>query len=113
MYRLIRDNIPEILKEEGKPCDYATAQTDGLFADLLRRELIATVNSFLTSNTVDDLADVLAVIDTILEIGGISKEDFEKLCTEKLEKLGGYTKRLIFFAPDQQAQQTTTEDSTK
>lgn len=113
MYKLIRDNIPELIAAEGKTCHYATCNTDGLYADLLRAKLVEETNEFLASNNVEELADILTVLNAILEVGGVSQDDFKKVYDEKLEKVGGFTKRYIGFLPNQQPAEDTTEDKTK
>lgn len=114
MYKLIRDNIPEIIEKEGKVCHYATCNTDGLFIELLRMKLVEETNEFLRSNDVVELADILTVINAILEVGGVSQEKFQEVYDEKISKIGGFSKRYIGFAADPQpTEQQTTEDTTK
>lgn len=116
MYKLIRDNIPELVEKDGKVCHFATCNTDGLFVELLRMKLVEEANEFLASNDVAKLADVLTVINTMLEVAGVSKEQFQDIYDKKLEVAGGYTKRYIGFLADNAVNtqdQQNTEGTTK
>ena len=102
MFKLIRDNIPEIIQKEGKVCNYAVAQNNELFNWLLRGKLIEEMNEFLTSGSLEELVDIQLIINTMVE--GI-KEDFDKLYEEKLAINGGFTKKYIGFFDDPKPQQ--------
>ena len=50
MFKLIRDNIPNIVKANGEVVDYAIVQNDGFFKALLKNKLIEEVNEYLNSD---------------------------------------------------------------
>ena len=91
MFKLIRDNIPEIIKEKGELCNFAQVQNPELMAGVLREKLIEEVNEFLTvdptsDKSLEELVDIVTVIRTIYSIGGIGDEEFEKLlCRRRKE----------------------------
>lgn len=97
VFKLIRDNIPEIMQQNGEMPSYATAQTDSLFIDLLRMKLVECVEDFLATNDAATLVDLQLAIDSIIELAGVGKEEFIKRTEEKLAAEGGYTKRNILF----------------
>ncbi len=114
MFKLIRDKVPELVKKSGSFVNYATAENDELYISMLRGKLAEETNEFLTSGSVEELVDIVTVINTILAINKISKEDFEKLYNTKLEKNGGFEKRYIGFFPDTpQAPQNTQQEAGK
>lgn len=67
--KLIRDNIPDIIKK-----DHKTPTTH-----------IAT----------DELADILEVAKALGKLQGLTLEDLEKLRQKKAQKRGGFDKRIV------------------
>ena len=100
MFKLIRDKVPEIVKEAGQICNFATAENDEFYSVLLREKLIEETNEFLTSGSLEELIDVVTVIRSLFGVLGISEEDFETAYQQKLESKGGFEKRYIGFFPD-------------
>ena len=98
MFKLIRDNIPEMMREEGKPLDFAAAQNDEFFKNLLRGKLIEEVQEYLNSgDSLEELVDIKTVLDSLI---GDRKDHFDQMYAEKLEQHGGFEKRYIGFFPD-------------
>jgi predicted house-cleaning noncanonical NTP pyrophosphatase (MazG superfamily) len=100
MFKLIRDNVPELMKQSGALCNYAVAENQELYLALLRNKLIEEVNEFLETNLVEELVDIVTVVKTLLATNDISEEQFEELYKNKLETNGGFDKKLIGFFPD-------------
>lgn len=111
MFKLIRDNIPEIIKNSGGICNFATAENDELYILLLKNKLIEETQEFLNSNDPGELADVLTVINALLAAAGISEETFKTFYENKLAERGGFTKRYIGFFPDSPLSQTPQDAS--
>ena len=98
MFKLIRDNIPEMMREEGKLLDFAAAQNDDFFKNLLRGKLIEEVQEYLNSgDSLEELVDIKTVLDSLI---GDRKDYFDQMYAEKLEQHGGFEKRYIGFFPD-------------
>ena len=98
MFKLIRDNIPELVQAEGKQLHFAAAQDEEFFMNLLRGKLIEEVNEYLSSNNnLEELADIQTVLNYLI---GDRQEDFKLLYDEKLKQHGGLEKRYIGFFPD-------------
>jgi predicted house-cleaning noncanonical NTP pyrophosphatase (MazG superfamily) len=110
MYKLIRDNLPEIAKENGNQINYATAQTDDFFKTLLRGKLVDAGNDYLASDSLEALAEIRTVIDYLT---ADCAEEFQQTCNKILTELGGYDKRYIGFfvdpAPVSPSANTTTK----
>lgn len=101
MFKLIRDNVPSIMKKEGKVCNYAAIQNDELYYELLRGKLIEEVNEFLNGGAVEDLVDIMTVIKAIYAALGVNEKSFEELYKDKLEKQGGFDNKYMIFLSDQ------------
>lgn len=102
MYKLIRDNVPELMQEAGLVCNYAVAQNKELVLELLKEKLLEEVHEFLytgtvTTGTVEELADILTVVNTIAEI---CNWNLSEAYNKKLKTHGGFTKKLIGFFED-------------
>jgi predicted house-cleaning noncanonical NTP pyrophosphatase (MazG superfamily) len=92
--KLVRDKIPEIIKESGKtPVTRVASEEE--YLQKLEEKLKEEVNEFLESKDVEELADVLDVIYAICDAKGISRETLERIRTEKFNKRGGFSKRII------------------
>lgn len=105
MFKLIRDNIPEIMEKEGQICNFAQIRNPELLTGFLREKLIEEVNEFLMSNPTSDeslaeLVDIMTVVNAIYTLGGIDDETFAKLYKDKLAEKGGFKNALIMFIPD-------------
>lgn len=105
MFKLIRDNIPQIIKESGNVCNYATAENDELYKALLAEKLIEEVQEWLRDRNTEELVDITTVIRAMLAADGISEEEFAQLYKAKIKKNGGFEKKYIGFFPDPQPQQ--------
>ncbi len=101
MFKLIRDKIPSLMKEEGKVCNYAAVQNDELYYELLRGKLIEEVNEFLSDGTVEELVDIMTVIKSLYTALGINEKSFEEFYKDKLEKQGSFDNKYMIFLPDQ------------
>jgi len=92
--KLVRDKIPEILKEKDEKFELKIAN-DTEYWKLLKKKLEEEVKEFLESENTEELADILEVIYAICKFKGIKIEDIERIRKEKLEKYGGFEKRYI------------------
>lgn len=98
MFKLVRDNIPEIMAEQGMQLNYAAAQNDEFFKALLRGKLVEEVNEYLASrDNLEELVDVKTVIDYLI---ADRQEEFNQIYEQKLKLRGGFDKKYIGFFPD-------------
>ena len=105
MFKLVRDNIPELIKGSGQTCNFAQIQNPELMTGFLREKLIEEVNEFLnadpsSANGLEELVDIITVVRAIYSFGGLSTEEFEKIYEKKLEERGGLSKGFIMYVPD-------------
>jgi predicted house-cleaning noncanonical NTP pyrophosphatase (MazG superfamily) len=106
MFKLIRDNIPEVMAEKGMQFNYASAQNDEFFKALLRGKLVEEVNEYLASrDNLEELVDIQTVIDYLI---ADRQEEFKQIYEQKLKLRGGFDKKYIGFFPD-----TPTEGNTQ
>jgi predicted house-cleaning noncanonical NTP pyrophosphatase (MazG superfamily) len=92
--KLIRDKIPEIIRNNNKnPITHTASEEE--YKEKLYKKLEEEVKEFLKEDNTDELADILEVYYAILELKNISKEQIEKIRKEKAEKRGSFKNRLI------------------
>jgi predicted house-cleaning noncanonical NTP pyrophosphatase (MazG superfamily) len=104
MFKLIRDNIPAILTNEGGHLNYAAAQGEDFFKSLLKGKLIEEVNEYLASgDSLEELVDIKTVLDYLI---GERFPEFNQLFEQKFKEHGGFENRFIGFFPDLPAENT-------
>jgi predicted house-cleaning noncanonical NTP pyrophosphatase (MazG superfamily) len=96
--KLVRDKIPEIIKQNGK-----TAVTHVACDEEYTRHLLAKVveeateleNAEGADHQREEIADVREVLDAIQTDLGISDEEIAAIQKSKADKRGGFSKRVI------------------
>ena len=87
--KLVRDRIPEIIKNAGKIAEYEVlSQAD--YAKMLEKKLDEETAEFHSSNDVEELADILEVLFAIGKTKGVSPEQLDNIRVEKAEKRGKF-----------------------
>lgn len=103
MEKLVRDNIPKLVKESGNLCTYYIANDDKYKKELdkkLKEEIKEYCKAKNIEDKIEELVDVQTVIDNILEANNISKETFDKVYQEKLIKNGDFKNKYIMLIYD-------------
>jgi len=92
--KLVRDNIPDIMIKNGaKPV--TRILSDKEYLEELNKKLLEEINEYLESGDILEIADIEEVILAILNLKKISKEDFDKLRIEKVNKRGAFNKKIF------------------
>lgn len=89
--KLIRDNIPNIIKADGKECTVEITEGEELIK-LLNEKLQEEVDEYFESNDIEELADIVEVIHGILHNRGVTAEELENIRLKKKEERGGFSK---------------------
>jgi len=92
--KLVRDRIPERILAKGEACEFHIA-TEEEYREKVREKLSEEVQEYLASESPDELADVLEVIEAL---GNVHGESFEELLERKrvrAHERGAFTKRII------------------
>ena len=92
--KLVRDNIPEIMIQNGaKPVTRILNQEEYLIE--LNKKLLEEVNEYLESGSAEEIADIEEVILAILDVKEISKTEIETIRKNKAKKRGKFKKRIF------------------
>ena len=92
--KLVRDNIPDIIKNQGeKP--YVSVLDDKRYNTQLRKKLNEEVREYLISEEIEELADIIEVVEAIANHKGSSLEKVLEIKEKKAVKNGKFEKRLF------------------
>lgn len=98
MKKLVRDKIPEIIESRGEKADYYIAD-DGEYIKSLKDKLFEEGKELSEAvgmqKIINELADVLEVVDAIIEYNKINPEDVFMKKNKKKEERGGFEKKYI------------------
>lgn len=93
--KLIRDKIPEIItKDNGKTC-VTRIMADDEYLESLNAKMQEELNEYLASGEIEELADLEEVLRAILDVKGVSYDEFEKIRNEKVLKRGAFKKKIF------------------
>lgn len=97
--KLVRDRIPELLKERGIEPPTHTADADEYDRRLLDK-VKEELEEFRASGDPEELADMLEVILALAERCGLNAGHLEELREEKAAERGRFSKRIVTAAPE-------------
>ena len=92
--KLVRDKIPEIIKQD-KRIPITHIADDEEYWNKLKEKLKEEVSEFVEESNEEELADILEVINNIYEFKNFDKKKLEELRKEKNQKRGGFKERII------------------
>lgn len=95
--KLVRDNIPEIIKAQGRtPMISTLSELD--YKKHLEAKLLEECNETIESTQetrLQELADVLEVVRALCKLNGNTFEELEEVRAEKEIKNGAFNKRIF------------------
>jgi len=97
MKKLVRDFIPDIINRSGRTASYYQSNEDE-FRALLKKKLIEEVNEFLESESLEELADILEVIDAICTTYCFDKNRLNQIKQEKNIEKGSFNERIVLVS---------------
>ena len=92
--KLVRDKIPEIIKENGETPKVRIAGRDEL-DKLLREKIVEEAKEFLHSGDTEELVDIQEAIDALLMLRKADPALIEIQRHSKLLARGGFTKGYV------------------
>lgn len=92
--KLVRDNIPEyIISRGGQPVTHIASDEE--YREKLREKLQEEVAEFLEAESLEELADVLEVIDALIQYQQFDRQALTAAQVAKRAERGGFEKRII------------------
>lgn len=92
--KLVRDKIPDIIKSKGGAVKFRIA-TETEYWDKLKEKLQEEVNEFLESESIEEIADILEVIDAINNYKKFDALEIQTVKKDKFDKRGGFNNKII------------------
>ena len=97
--KLVRDKIPEIIRENGEVPKVRIAGADELDI-LLRKKIVEEAREFLVSGDTEELVDIQEAIDALLHLRKADVALIEIQRHSKLLARGGFTKGFVLMEAD-------------
>ena len=94
--KVVRDKIPEIIKESGKKFNLKQLDDESFLAEI-EKKLIEEVDEYTESKDVEELADLLEVIYRISELRGVNSDELNEIRKDKAEKRGKFASNLFLI----------------
>ncbi|MDD5431110.1 MAG: nucleoside triphosphate pyrophosphohydrolase [Candidatus Pacebacteria bacterium] len=92
--KLIRDNIPKIIKKRGGvPVTHIA--DDAEYGKKLKEKLLEEIEEFNKEENEEEFADILEVIDAIADYKKFDRGEVEKIKQKKAAERGKFQKRII------------------
>ena len=99
--KLVRDKIPENINSmEGRKATWRI-MSDGEYIKELNKKLLEEAHEFIEENAIEELADVMEVIQSIMRIKNISYEELKNVQQIKREKKGGFSNKIYLVEVEQ------------
>jgi predicted house-cleaning noncanonical NTP pyrophosphatase (MazG superfamily) len=97
-YKLVRDNVPLIIMDAGKRCNYKNLDTDkALFHIELVAKLDEEVAEYVAAYNPDELIDILEVVYALAKTHKISENELNKAREDKKKKRGGFDEAIYLM----------------
>lgn len=105
--QVIKDKLPELVKEQEKIINYAECKNNELFLEMLVNQVGTACNQFFNKPTVENIIEIQLILDAILEANGVSEETYKQIRDEMVNQMGTYSNRFIGFFQEPAAQSET------
>lgn len=96
--KLVRDNIPTIIQNDHKQCKTSILSEEDYIKEV-KKKLIEEANEVKDANdkneVIKELADVLEVVDAIVNHYGITYENIKNIKEKKANKNGKFEKKIF------------------
>ena len=92
--KLVRDNIPEIIRNSGKECDIEIL-SDEDYLKMADAKLDEELAEYHKEQNLEELADLLEVLYAAAIARGYSVEELEDCRIKKQKERGGFEKKIL------------------
>lgn len=93
--KLVRDNIPQIIANDGGKTCVTRILDDAEYLQELNKKMGEELAEYLESGNIEELADLEEVLRAILDAKQVSYEQFEQIRKAKVEKRGSFKKKIF------------------
>lgn len=111
--KLVRDKIPEEINSmEGRKAKFRIMD-DNEYIKELNRKLLEESNEFVEENDIEELADVMEVMESIMKIKNIQWEEVKKIQTKKRDKKGSFDRKIYLEYVEEEKRNIKEEEELK
>lgn len=98
--KLVRDKIPEIIRQNGEEAPFRTLTKDEFF-EYLKKKILEEAEELAAastdSNLVEEMADIMEILGALQQLKGVTPEQVKQVQDEKRAKRGGFEQRLLML----------------
>lgn len=94
--KLVRDNMPRLIKESGRDCSYRI-MNDREYFDALLDKVIEEIEEYRTSGNEEEIADVYEVLDCLVQLKEYEPMHIDYLQLIRKEARGSYKDRVLLI----------------
>src|SRR5699024_9749833 len=98
--KLVRDNIPKIIKQSGKTCTPEILDDESYVIEI-KKKLKGEVNEYFEApnneQALEELADILELIHALSRVHGASIDQIEHIREDKAKKRGGFDQKVFLI----------------
>ena len=99
-HKLVRDKIPQIIKENGSAVQFRVL-SDPEYRTLLEAKLDEEVGEYHSDKTLEELADILEVIYALAATAGCSREQLMDIYQRIHDARGGFSEKILLLSVDE------------
>ena len=111
--KLVRDKIPEEINSmEGRKSKFRIMDENEYIKEL-NRKLLEESNEFVEENDIEELADVMEVMESIMKIKNIQWEEVKKIQTKKRDKKGSFDRKIYLEYVEEEKRNIKEEEELK
>ncbi len=97
--KLVRDRIPEIIEKDGSKAEIRILNEEEYKEELIKK-IIEEAKEALEARGdkkefIKEIGDILEIIDALIQIFELDRNEIEKIKKERKESQGGFDKRLF------------------
>jgi predicted house-cleaning noncanonical NTP pyrophosphatase (MazG superfamily) len=94
--KLVRDRIPEIIRQDGRTPIIETASPED-YGRYVRAKLEEELEEYLSSGDVAEVADLVEVCFITAALHGVGQDALLAIARDKRQQRGAFTKRLVWM----------------
>ncbi len=92
--KLVRDNVPKLILQEGQRCEYHYARKKD-FIPLIEAKLIEEVDEYTKNRSLEELADICEMVYVLAEALDYSEKDIKEAIDNKRKQRGGFKHMIV------------------
>ena len=94
--KLVRDNIPQLIKESGRDCS-SRILNEKEYYDALLDKIVEEIEEYRISGNEEELADVFEVLDCLVQLKEYEPMHIDYLQLIRREKRGSFKDRVLLI----------------